>query len=29
MLWFLDFPSTRGIELFARKVLPAIATPRS
>ena len=24
MLWFLDFPSTRGIQLFAEKVLPAI-----
>lgn len=24
MLWFLDFPSTQGIELFAEKVLPAI-----
>ena len=22
MLWFLDFPSTRGIELFAKEVLP-------
>ncbi len=24
MLWFLDFPSTLGIELFAEKVIPAI-----
>jgi len=24
MLWFLDFPSTRGIELFAEKVLPVV-----
>jgi alkanesulfonate monooxygenase SsuD/methylene tetrahydromethanopterin reductase-like flavin-dependent oxidoreductase (luciferase family) len=24
MLWFLDFPSTRGIELVAEKVLPAV-----
>lgn len=24
MLWFLDFPSTGGIELFAEKVLPGI-----
>lgn len=24
MLWFLDFPSTRGTELFAERVLPAV-----
>ncbi|MGH2458807.1 MAG: LLM class flavin-dependent oxidoreductase [Chloroflexota bacterium] len=24
MLWFLDFPSTRGIELFAEKVRPVV-----
>lgn len=24
MLWFLDFPSTRGVELFAERVPPAV-----
>jgi hypothetical protein len=24
MLWFLDFPSTKGLDLFAEKVLPAL-----
>ena len=24
MLWFLDFPSTKGLDLFAEKVLPAM-----